>query len=80
MPGAGLANVTVSDTIPDGLRLVSDSIGYLLVNGDTKQLADTYLVGDTITWPSFATLPAGTNVVYLLRCGRSAGWHLYGHL
>ena len=60
--GAGLANVTVSDKIPDGLRLVSDSIGYLLANGDTKQLADTYLVGKTMTWPSFKTLPAGKNV------------------
>ena len=60
--GAGLKNVTVSDRIPDGMRLVSDSIGYLLASGDTRQLADTYLVGSTITWPSFATLPAGTNV------------------
>lgn len=60
--GAELKNVTVSDQIPDGMRLVSDSIGYLLANGDTRQLADTYLVGDTITWPTFATLPTGTNV------------------
>lgn len=60
--GAGLTNVTVSDRIPDGLRLVSDSIGYLLADGTTRQLADTYLSGNTITWPSLATLPAGENV------------------
>lgn len=60
--GAELRNVTVRDRLPDGVRLVSDSIGYLLANGETKQLADTYLVGDTITWPGFASIPAGENV------------------
>ena len=60
--GAELRNVTVSDQLPGGVRLVSDSIGYLLANGETKKLADTYLSGGIIRWPSFAAIPAGINV------------------
>ena len=60
--GAELRNVTVSDRLPDGVRLVSNSIGYLLANGETKQLADTYLSGGIINWPDFDSIPAGVNV------------------
>ena len=59
---AELYGVTMSDNLPDGLRLEMDSIGYALADGTTVNLADTYLVGDRITWPMLATVPTGRNL------------------